>query len=174
MVWGNQAIQVNQMSVEDLRGLIDNVDVGISIIRDDKIEYANNSFLKIIGYSLDEIINKNCVFYAAKEEKNRLKKIKSEIKDSNQALLLEFWILTKEGKRKFVRNQLHPVQDEKSKNSFMILTYDITEKKQKETKVVASEFKKSGFLDYLTEHIVFYDTDMKIIWSNKIASDIQS
>ncbi len=161
------------MAEEDIGEIFDKIDVGVTIINNDKIEFANNRLLQIIGYSLKEMQGKNSVFFAAKEEKNRLQKIKSENKKLNTyAKEIELWIVTKDGTRKFIRNRFYPIIEGEKSNKFFIITQDITRDKQKETKVIASEFKKSKFLDYLTEHIIFYDTDMKIIWSNKIASDL--
>ncbi|MCG3256903.1 MAG: PAS domain S-box protein [Candidatus Heimdallarchaeota archaeon] len=161
------------MAEEDLGEVFDKIDVGVTVIKNDKIEFANDYLLQIIGYSLKEIKGKNCVFFAAKEEKNRLQKIKSENDKLNTyAKEIELWIVTKDGTRKYIRNRFYPIREGEKSNKFFITTNDITRKKQKETKVTASEFKKSKFLDYLTEHIIFYDTDMKIIWSNKIASDL--
>ncbi|OLS32394.1 MAG: Sporulation kinase E [Candidatus Heimdallarchaeota archaeon AB_125] len=161
------------MAEEDLGEIFDKIDTGVYVISNYKIEYANNQLLEIIGYSLDDIQGKNCVFFAAKEEKNRLQKIKSENERvGTYAKEIDFWISTKNGTRKFVRNRFFPILDGDKLNKFLVMMDDITKEKQKEVKVVASEFKKSKFLDYLTEHIIFYDTDMKIIWSNKIASDL--
>ncbi len=161
------------MAEEDLGEIFDKIDTGVYVISDYKIEYANDKLLQIIGYSLNDIKGKNCVFFAAKEEKNRLQKIKTENEKVGSFVKeIDFWILTKDSIRKFVRNRFFPIREGDKLNKFLVMTEDITKEKNKEVKVVASEFKKSKFLDYLTEHIIFYDLDMKIIWSNKIASDL--
>ena len=173
-VWGNQSIQVNQMSEEGLGEVFNRTNIGISIVKEDKIIHANQFFLEIIERNLEEVLGKDCIFYAAKDEKSRLRKIKSNIKESNlfTPQKIEFWIELEHEKRKFIRNTLYPVQGEDKTDRFFVITEDITKLKQKETKLLASEFKKAMFLDFLTEHIIFYDTDLKIIWSNKIASDL--
>ncbi len=161
------------MSEEGLGEVFDQTNIGISIIKNDKIIHANKFFLEIIGHKLKDVIGKNCIFYAAKEEKNRLRKIKSDLEESgNFPKKVEFWIELKDETRKFIRNSMYPVKGEEKTPRFLVFTEDITAIKQKQTKLLASEFKKSMFLDYLTEHIIFYDTDLKIIWSNKIASDL--
>jgi len=162
------------MSEEGLEEVFNKTNIGISIVKDDKIIHANRFFLDIIERELEEVMGKDCIFYAAKDEKNRLRKIKENIKDSNFSTpqKIEFWIELKDDKRKYVRNTLYPVSGEEATDRFFVVTEDITKLKQKETKLLASEFKKSTFLDFLTEHIIFYDTNLKIIWSNKIASDL--
>ncbi|MCE7748392.1 MAG: PAS domain S-box protein, partial [Candidatus Heimdallarchaeota archaeon] len=161
------------MAEEDIGEIFDKIDVGVTIVKNRKIEFANDHLLQITGYSLKEIQGKSFVFLAATEEKNRLKTIRSENDKTNTyPKEIEFWIATKDGKRKFIRNRFYPIIEGEKSNKLFIITNDITGDKQKETKVMASEFKKSKFLDFLTEHIIFYDTDMKIIWSNKITSDL--
>ncbi|MCE7742651.1 MAG: PAS domain S-box protein [Candidatus Heimdallarchaeota archaeon] len=162
------------MSEEGLGEVFNKTNIGISIVKDDKIIHANQFFLEIIDREIDEVLGKNCTFYAAKDEKNRLKKIKTTIEEASLSSpqKIEFWIDLKDDKRKYIRNTLYPVKEEKNSNRYFIITEDITRIKQRETKLLASEFKKSMFLDFLTEHIIFYDTDLKIIWSNKIASDL--
>ena len=161
------------MSEEGLGEVFNKTNIGITIVKDNKIIHANKFFLEIIGYGLEEVIGKNCIFYAAKDEKNRLKKIKD-----NQDLVsqfpqkIEFWIELKDKTRKYIRNTVYPVSGDKKGQRQFIVTEDITKIKQKETMLLASEFQKSMFLDYLTEHIIFYDTNLKILWSNKIASDL--
>ena len=53
------------MAEEDLGEIFDKIDTGVYVISNYKIEYANNQLLEIIGYSLDDIQGKNCVFFAA-------------------------------------------------------------------------------------------------------------
>ena len=43
------------MAEEDIGEIFDKIDVGVTIINNDKIEFANNRLLQIIGYSLKEI-----------------------------------------------------------------------------------------------------------------------
>ena len=59
------------MAEEDLGEIFDKIDTGVYVISDYKIEYANDKLLQIIGYSLNDIKGKNCVFFAAKEEKKK-------------------------------------------------------------------------------------------------------
>ncbi len=172
-IWGKKSIQVNQMLEEGLGEVFNKTNIGISIVKGDRIIHANKFFLEIIGRELEEVLGKDCIFYAANDEKNRLKKIKtsSEISSlSNQKI--EFWIELKDKSRKYIRNTLYPIKGQEKTQRFLIVTEDITKLKQRETKLIASEFKKSMFLDFLTEQIVFYDTNLTIIWSNKIASDL--
>ncbi|MHA1197804.1 MAG: PAS domain S-box protein [Candidatus Heimdallarchaeaceae archaeon] len=162
------------MSEEGLGEVFNKTNIGISIVKNDKIIHANQFFLEIIERNIDEVLGKNCIFYAAKDEKNRLKKIKTNIDETglSSTQKIEFWIDTKDDTRKYVRNTLYPVKGDEKSNRYLVVTEDITKIKLKETKLLASEFKKSMFLDFLTEQIIFYDTNLKIIWSNKIASDL--
>ncbi len=160
------------MISEDMGELLNQAHVGISIIQDDKIKFANNRLLAILGFSQKKVLNKSFINFSAKEEEERLKKIKNEVKRLGiPPKTIEFWIVSKDESRKFIRNRYYLLDEGKNKYKLIVFTQDITEDKLKETKVLASEFKKSRFLDFLTEQIIFYDTDMRIIWANKAASD---
>ncbi|MCG3216204.1 MAG: PAS domain S-box protein [Candidatus Heimdallarchaeota archaeon] len=158
------------MISEHIGKLFNQIQVGISIIQDDNIIYANDELLSILGYSLEEIENKSFIHFSAKDEVDRLNRIKNEVEKLGiSPKTIEFWIVSKDGKRKYIRNRYHPLKDEENKS--LVVIQDISEDKKKETKVLASEFKKSRFLDYLTEQVIFYDTNLRIIWTNKSASD---
>ena len=104
---------MNQMVEEGLGVLINKIDVGIYIIKNYEIEFANEQFLKMVGYPLKELLGKECVSLAAQDEKNRLQKIKTEhARMGTYPRMIEFWIVTKEGDRKFIRNRYHLIKEE--------------------------------------------------------------
>lgn len=153
-------------------GILDKANIGITFLIDNKIKFVNEKFLHLTDYSEEEIIEKSFIFLSTNEEKERLRNI--EIKLSEQEIhpkIIEFWIETKNGVRKYIRNNYYASEDSKQMEGFLVLTHDLTKEKSKEVKVLASEFKKSRFLDFLSEQIIFYDTDLRIIWTNKAASD---
>ncbi len=153
-------------------GLLDKANIGITFLIDNKIKFVNEKFLQLTDYSEEEIIEKSFIFLSTNEEKERLSKIEIELSEQKiHPKIIEFWIETKNGVRKYIRNHYYASKDKKKKEGFLVLSHDLTKEKSKEVKVLASEFKKSRFLDFLSEQIIFYDTDLRIIWTNKAASD---
>ncbi|MCG3220996.1 MAG: PAS domain S-box protein, partial [Candidatus Heimdallarchaeota archaeon] len=160
------------MLEEAMGGLLDKANIGITFLIDNKIKFVNEKFLQLTDYSEEEIIEKSFIFLSTNEEKERLSKIEIELSEQKiHPKIIEFWIETKNGVRKYIRNHYYASKDKKKKEGFLVLSHDLTKEKSKEVKVLASEFKKSRFLDFLSEQIIFYDTDLRIIWTNKAASD---
>ena len=160
------------MISNDMRDLFDQLKDGVTIIQDGEIIYVNNKLREILGYPIDELMENSIFLFATPEDKSRLEGFGKEEETFLSAFRsLEFWIVDKEGTRKYVRNQFYPLEREGRKTGHIIYTQDITREYEKETKIIASEFKKSKFLDFLSEHVIFHDTKLNIIWANKAASD---
>lgn len=115
---------------ELFRRVADNMLEGLTIIENGKIVYVNESACRILGYSRSEIIENNYLKLIFPEDKNRLGEVFGEKQKNNAPLNeLEFWIVRKDGSRKYVQNRyFNYLKSGKIINSYVITT-DITEKK---------------------------------------------
>jgi PAS domain S-box-containing protein len=160
------------MISDEMRDLFDHINEGVTLVKDGKIVYVNKKLTEILGYSLEELMENSIFLFATTEEHESIENIVEEtIRSSTPLKLLEFWVIRKDGTRKYIRNQYHDIEKEGERVGQIIYTQDITEEKQKETLILASEFKKSRFLDFLSEHVVFHDVNLNILWANKAATD---
>jgi len=57
-----------KQSEEKYRTLIDNIQDGVFIIQDAKIQFANESFARIGGYTVEEVIGKDFQEFVAPED----------------------------------------------------------------------------------------------------------
>ena len=160
------------MISDEMKDLFDHINEGVTLVKDGKIVYVNKQLTEILGYTLEELMENSIFLFATTKELESLEDISEETeKNSTPLKTLEYWVIRKDGSRKYIRNQYHDIEKKGERVGQIIYTQDITEEKQKETLILASEFKKSRFLDFLSEHVIFHDVNLNILWANKAASD---
>jgi len=160
------------MISDEMRDLFDHINEGVTLVKEGKIVYVNKKLTEILGYTLEELMEESIFLFASTEDHENIEdKVEEKKRSSTPLKLLEFWVIGKDGKRKYIRNQYHDIEKEGERVGQIIYTQDITEEKQKETLILASEFKKSRFLDFLSEHVIFHDVNLNILWANKAATD---
>ncbi|MFX1480777.1 MAG: PAS domain S-box protein [Promethearchaeota archaeon] len=127
-------------SEERFKRMADNVRDGLTIVEKGKIVYINDRAVEIYGYPKEELINLTIMNLAAPKEKERIKKI-SEISMQSGVSPpeLDFWIITKNGKLKFIKNRYSNVKENGKTIIRYIVTTDFTEYKEAEEKLKASE-----------------------------------
>ncbi len=59
ITWHKRAEEALQQSEEKYRMLIENIQDSVFLIQKDKIEFANEAFARMFGYTIEEIIGKN-------------------------------------------------------------------------------------------------------------------
>ncbi len=160
------------MISDEMKDLFDHINEGVTLVKDGKIVFINKKLTEILGYTLEEIMEKPIFLFATSEEQERVEDINDEAQRNSTPLkTMEYWIIRKDETRKYIRNQYHHIEKDGKRVGQIIYTQDITEEKQKETLILASEFKKSKFLDFLSEHVIFHDVNLNILWANKAATD---
>ncbi|NMC59871.1 MAG: PAS domain S-box protein, partial [Candidatus Methanofastidiosa archaeon] len=118
-------------SEERFRRIVENIQSGITIIENRKIVYINNKASEIFGYPKEELLNMDSFDLAAPEEKAKLKKIIEESINKNTfPRELEFWIVRKDGTRRFINNHYSFSHLDNQISGRYVITTDITEKKQ--------------------------------------------
>lgn len=127
-------------SEERFKTMADNIRDGLTIVEKGKIVYINDRAVEIYGYTKEELMSLSIMDLAAPKEKERIKKI-SEISEQSgvSPSELDFWIITKDGKHKFIKNRYSNIKEKGKTIIRYIVTTDFTEYKDTEEKLRASE-----------------------------------
>jgi PAS domain S-box-containing protein len=150
-----EAIVINYVDIterkhteERYRSIMENIQDGLAIIKDRKTIYVNNRLSEILGYPKEELVNMTGFDLAAPEEKERLKEIAECIRQGNiPPKELQFWVVRKNGERRFIQNRYAPPWDGTSR---LVVTTDITERQLAE----AERARYAGQLQELTEAVL--------------------
>ncbi|MHA1740105.1 MAG: ATP-binding protein, partial [Candidatus Heimdallarchaeota archaeon] len=118
-------------SESQFRTTVETMNDGITIIHKNKIMYANDRACEIFGYPREEFMKVRTFVMIAPEDRERyladLQEMITACKTFNE---LEYWIIQKNGNRRYVNNRQHVIYNEVGKaTDIFILTSDITEKK---------------------------------------------
>ncbi|MHA1798350.1 MAG: PAS domain-containing sensor histidine kinase [Candidatus Helarchaeota archaeon] len=118
--------------------------MGIVIVQDFKIRYANSTFSKITGYEFEDTLNwtiDDLFKLLVKEKRSIAKKLGTEVlKKRKDALGAEYKIRTKLGKFKWVKTSTKSIKYE-GKNALIVSFIDITSEKNSRLKLLESEKK---------------------------------
>jgi methyl-accepting chemotaxis protein len=170
---GKQAVQGPSAATADFAAQVAAINRSFAVIEftvDGQILTANANFLKIVGYSLDEIVGKHhSMFvdpaYRASEEYRRFwQKLTRGEFDQGQ-----YRRIGKGGKEAWLEASYNPILDAGGK-PFKVVKFatDITVQKSKDR--MNGALKNS--LDAVTAHIMAADSDYNITFVNKAALDL--
>jgi len=118
-------------SESQFRTTVDTMSDGITIIHNNEVMYANDRACEIFGYPREEFMKVRTFIMIAPEDRERylndLQEMVAACKSFNE---LEYWIIQKNGNRRYINNRHHVIYNEVGKAiDIFILTSDITEKK---------------------------------------------
>jgi PAS domain S-box-containing protein len=110
---------------ERYRSIAENIQDGLAITKDGETIYINNRLSEILGYPKEDLVNMTVFDLATPEEKERLKDIAEDVRQGNiPPKELQFWVVCKNGHRRFIQNRYAPLWDGISR---LVVTTDITE-----------------------------------------------
>lgn len=117
--------------IEELfRPIGDNIQEGLTVIRDKNVVYINNQACEIFGYPKEELVKLNSIDIAAPEEKERLQLIIKEMENTDfYPRNLEFLVICKDGTTRYVHNQYSIIKRGDKSNDYLVITMDITKHK---------------------------------------------
>jgi len=127
-------------SEERFKRMADGIRDGLIILEEGKVVYMNYRAIEIFGYPKEELMELTEIDLAAPEEKEKLIKARNISKQTGQAPSdISFWIITKNGKRKYINNRYSVSREEGKALTRYIVTTDFTEYKEAEENLKASE-----------------------------------
>lgn len=102
---------------------------GVIIISNGQIVFVNDRFSEIYGYSQEELLRLTYQELLAPEEQAKYKQKMEQVLDNDEfPATLEFWIIRKDGKRRFVQNNYRFIKHDGLKST-LVISKDITETK---------------------------------------------
>jgi PAS domain S-box-containing protein len=120
-------------SEERFRRMAGSIQNGLTIVEHNRVVYVNDRLCEITGYSKRELLHMSGFDLAAPEEQE---KIQSVFEESKQTVgypeALEFWIVRKDGARRYIRNSYSPNYKDGVQIGWYTVTADVTEQKQME------------------------------------------
>ncbi|MGB8216909.1 MAG: PAS domain S-box protein [Candidatus Methanoperedens sp.] len=133
-----RADEALSQSEEKYRILIDNMQEGVFILQDGKVQFVNESFARTAGYSMEEIPGRDFLDFIAPEDKERVIGIYSRrLAGENVPKEYELKILKKDGAR-IITNVNVELIKYRGRAASMGTIKDITERKRAEEKIEAS------------------------------------
>ncbi|MFX1365219.1 MAG: PAS domain-containing protein [Promethearchaeota archaeon] len=149
--------------------------MGIYILQENKIIYANQKLADIMGFDYEELMNMNLedlLIHVHPDDREFVKKqiIKKQNGKKDVMDQYQFRYLKPSGELLWIEVYSRTITYE-GKSANFVTFLDNTEKKQMEDALQKSEREKSVILESLFEHIVYQTTDNTMLWVNKAAAD---
>jgi PAS domain S-box-containing protein len=136
-----------------------------------KILYVNKACEKILGYTQEEIISQNPIWWtiALPEDQERIKNIFYEGLLRKEKIIAEFQTKTKNGDLFWLKVRISPVYDDEGRITQLIgLAYDLTREKEFELKLIERERFLSELFESINDLILVNSfPERKIIMANK-------
>jgi len=155
---------------ERFRKILETTNIGISILdRDGKYIYVNKKRAEMLGYSVEELINKNFKDLVHPEDLNKdtelyEKLVKGEIDNYN----IDLKFIKKDGDISFEKAYVSRVDDENGDFLYTVnIVVDITKEVKYEFDLKEKEDIIKGIFDQLSVGVNIVDKDKNIILSNK-------
>jgi len=132
-------------SEERFRLMAENIRDGLIISENGKMVYANRRVEEIFGYPREELILLSPSDLAAPEEKERIESMIAQCGDSRDVPTdLTFWIVRKDGERRFIYNRITAIEHESTLIKYIVIT-DMTAGREMHDKLE----NQLGFLQHL-------------------------
>jgi PAS domain S-box-containing protein len=156
----DELVEVNKQLIDSEswnKSIVDNIPLGMMVLHKKEVEYVNDKLADILEYQINEIKDMSFIDFAIENEKEKIKKFNKKFNKSQSASSLEFWIHTKTGKSKFIRNLYVRLSKE---NRTMIITTDLTDEKIKEIEITAARERLEFAIE--ANQSVIWDIDLSV------------
>jgi PAS domain S-box-containing protein len=139
-----------------------------------RIEWVNNSFTQMTGYTLDEVIGKSSdMFFQSPDVDQEMKK---RIKDKialGQSALEELVNYSKKGQRIWIRHSITPIfNDQGELEKFIFVLSDITAQKHFENRITSIARELADVIEHANTPIFGTDRNGYINEWNKVTAEI--
>ena len=129
-----------KQSEEKYRKLIDNIQDGVFILQDAKIQFANEAFARIAGYTAEEVIGKDLRQLVASEDLEKVAdRYHRRQAGEDVPREYEFHMLHKDGRTRILINTNVGLITYRGRVASMGTVKDITEKKRSESQLLRAQ-----------------------------------
>jgi PAS domain S-box-containing protein len=133
----DELVEVNKQLADSEfwnKTIVENIPLGLQVVNESEAEYINKKLTEITGYSPDFFRTKTIFDLGTEEEKIRIREFLDQIKkDGLNEAMIEFWINTAAGEKRYFRNQFVRLNKE---SRWMVITSDLSENKAKENDLI--------------------------------------
>lgn len=138
-----------------------------------KILMVNQQALKLHGYDTEEeLVGKNGFDFIAPEDHQRAIEIMRQIFEKGYMRNVEYKLVKKDGTIFSAETSASLILDAQGNPKAIVgMSRDITERKSMEEALKKTEHEKALILESIAEHVVYQDTECKIIWTNRAAGE---
>lgn len=175
----DELVGVNKQLIESEtwnKSIVENIPLGLTVINNNNIEYINDEIIKILGFPINETKGKSSIDFALDEELPKIEDFKVLWNNGQPINNLEFWISTKSGKKKFIRNQYLKLGHD---GRWMVITTDLTNEKIKDTeaKEASSALKESEekfrtIIQHLSDIIIIVNEKINVLYESPSVSKV--
>lgn len=154
-------------SEEKYRSLVEQANDGIVIIQDGRVMFINQMMAKILGYSVDEIIDSSFLSYIAESERDKVIQFYRRRQAGEQVSpIYESWLVQKDGTLKPVEFN-NTIITYNGKIATQTYIRDITERKAAEQALIESEKRYALAVEGVNEGIFDWDLETgSVYYSN--------
>lgn len=150
----NRMQETIEKSEKKYKTLVENSLEGITIIRDNRILFANDTYCKMLGYTCDELYRMPSVQTIHPDDHEKAYKIAERRQNKDFSTINEvFRMLTKTGEIRECETSSTLIEFEGTWASFFT-SHDITDKKRMEEELIKSEKKYRTLIDKATDGII--------------------
>lgn len=167
-------LKKSEEETRKFKTISDKAGYGVLIIDlEGTILYANDSFARMHGYKLSEIIGKNHSLFHDEEEGKKVRGLREKLLDEGGTLSLEGLHKRKDGSFFPILEHVSIVRDGRGLPLyFSTVITDITERKLAEEALRESEAKLNAMLQSIGDHVSMIDKDFNIIWANEAKKEV--
>ncbi len=159
-----KALQESELKYKTL---VENSLEGITIIRDNRILFANDTFCKMLGYTREELYNMPSVNTLHRDDHEKAMKISERRKNKDASTIHEvFKMVTKSGEIKECETSSTFIEFDGQWASFFT-SRDITESRKMQEALKRSEQKYRELSEMLPQTVYELDTSGNIIYFNQ-------
>jgi PAS domain S-box-containing protein len=156
-------------SEEKYRLIIENSNDSICIVQDGRIIFSNPQFSELIGYPSNNGIEKPFIDYIHPDDRKRIiAEYERFTKGLDDRQKTEAVLISSEGREINIEFSVGVTTHEGSRAGLVYIR-DITDRKKMENDLRKSKAQKQALLDGSPDMIILLDTNLKVLWANRTA-----
>lgn len=156
-------------SEEKYRLIIENSNDSICIVQDGRIIFSNPQFSELIGYPSGNGIEKSFIDYIHPDDRKRIiAEYERFVKGLDDRQKTEAVLISSEGREINIEFSVGVTTHEGSRAGLVYIS-DITDRKKMEDDLRKSKAQKQALLDGSPDMIILLDTNLKVLWANRTA-----
>ncbi|MDZ7860581.1 MAG: PAS domain S-box protein [Candidatus Krumholzibacteriota bacterium] len=139
------------------------------------MEFVSDGCLELTGYEPEEILKNSLISYEEiihPEDRMMVREAVDEALEKGKHFELQYRIITRERKVKWVWEKGKLIRSDEGKPEIIEgFISDISSRKNAEEKLKESELQKKVILNASAEMVVYYDTNLRVIWANRVSAE---